>query len=179
MCPCVTFLWTSVVTVWHILPMSRRAPIADRFWAKVEKTEGCWEWTGSKSRKGYGQFNEGRAHRVSWEMHNGPIPEGMFVCHHCDNPPCVRPDHLFIGDNAANMRDAFAKGRHTTPLMRSGRAIKQPPKAECIHGHPLTLSNTYLSPARVQYCRACSRAHSLAYYHRTKQLKTTTEGQSQ
>lgn len=99
--------------------MSNRQPIAERFWAKVKKTEGCWEWAGGKSGEGYGRFMRSPAHRFSWELHNGPIPPGMFVCHHCDNPPCVNPDHLFIGDNAANMRDAFRKGRHSTPWMRA------------------------------------------------------------
>lgn len=90
-----------------------RAPTtADRFWARVEKTETCWLWSGGRDPDGYGEFNGTRAHRASWELHNGPIPNGLWVLHHCDNPPCVRPDHLFLGSSADNTADKVAKGRH-------------------------------------------------------------------
>lgn len=89
----------------------------DRFWEKVDKTkEGCWEWT-SAICDGYGVMWMGiknpamRAHRLSWQMHKGPIPEGMLVCHHCDNRKCVRPDHLFLGTDRDNMHDMIQKGR--------------------------------------------------------------------
>lgn len=92
--------------------------IAERFWQKVQKGDGCWVWTGAVvlgKREKYGRFLfNGKvrgAHRVAWELTNGPIPEGIFVLHHCDNPPCVRPDHLFLGTNSTNMLDAARKGR--------------------------------------------------------------------
>lgn len=88
-----------------------------RFWAKVEKSRGCWRWTAA-TWDGYGLFDTGlvlgtrKAHRVSWTIHNGSIPRGKQVLHACDVRHCVRPDHLFIGTNADNCRDKIAKGRH-------------------------------------------------------------------
>lgn len=99
---------------------SRVIPPEVRLWSKVPvRGDGCWEFAGAKSHKGYGQlpiWRDGRsiprsAHRLSWELANGPIPAGMSVLHRCDNPPCVRPDHLFLGTQSDNMQDMVAKGR--------------------------------------------------------------------
>ena len=88
----------------------------ERFWEKVQRSDSCWEWTGCRLRSGYGQIKWGdkirRAHRVSWEIHFGPIPDGLWVLHHCDNPPCVRPDHLYLGTLVDNAQDCVRRGRH-------------------------------------------------------------------
>lgn len=96
--------------------------LADRFWAKVRKTDGCWLWIGSRAKRGYGKIQVGvrsanghpvaeYAHRVSWQLHKGEIPVGQLVMHKCDNPSCVRPDHLFVGSYQDNTDDMYAKGR--------------------------------------------------------------------
>jgi len=89
----------------------------ERFLSKVTiAPSGCWEWTGWTAH-GYGYFRhddgrDWRAPRASYELFVGPIPEGMNVLHHCDNPPCVRPDHLYAGTSSDNMRDCVVRGRH-------------------------------------------------------------------
>lgn len=114
----------------------RTKNFADRFWPKVRKTEGCWFWTGAFNKPigkkwRYGVISAGTgngiktAHRLSWEMHFGPIPGGLLVCHRCDEPSCVRPDHLFLGSHADNSRDMVLKGRSPTAPRIRGRTMPQ------------------------------------------------------
>lgn len=100
--------------------------VEDRFWAKVDQDGECWLWTGSNYR-GYGRLRVGSrrdgtrrlelATHLAWTIANGPVPDGMWVLHRCDNPPCVRPDHLFVGTCADNVHDMIAKGRACHPRM--------------------------------------------------------------
>lgn len=98
-----------------------------RFWSKVKPAgpDECWEWTGARDGSGYGNAwyrgNATGAHRVSWILAHGGIPEGMCVLHRCDNPPCVNPAHLFLGTHRDNARDREAKGRRTAPRILGER----------------------------------------------------------
>lgn len=89
--------------------------LKERFFQYVEKSDGCWLWRGSKNEKNYGQMSVNSkprlASRVSWQVHYGDIPKGLNVCHKCDNPPCVNPEHLFLGTQQDNVTDMMLKGR--------------------------------------------------------------------
>jgi hypothetical protein len=93
--------------------------IKERFWSKVDirGPEECWFWRAGRLASGYGAFWVGRtmvnAHRVAWKLAYGEIPDGLFCCHTCDQRPCCNPQHLFIGTNSENIRDAVKKGRLT------------------------------------------------------------------
>ena len=103
--------------------MNPRVALVTRFWRGVKKSRGCWMWTKGRFANGYGLISADgynavrhlrrplQAHRVSWTLHNGVIPKGMYICHRCDNKLCVRPSHLFIGTSRDNMLDASQKGR--------------------------------------------------------------------
>ena len=107
------------------------------FWEHVVKSESCWVWTGARHPYGHGLFTwEGKSqytHRISWILHRGPIPKGLYVCHHCDNPPCVNPRHLFVGTCGDNLRDMVAKGRHGKPNAKI---------THCPQGHEYSAENT-------------------------------------
>lgn len=141
-------------------------PISDRLTAGLEhRRNGCLEWTGSTSAKGYGRiWSDGKvrgAHRIAWELVNGPIPDGLFVCHHCDNPPCCEtspseayPDgHLFLGTDADNYVDMVMKGR--------GKAAK----THCLQKHEYTEANTYIRRDGARECRSCRATWRLSDHY--------------
>ena len=127
-----------------------------RLWARVAKTDaGCMEWQGARTTKGYGKtWFQGRtvgAHRVAWIVTHGAIPDGLQVCHSCDNPPCINPAHLFLGTAAENQADKGRKGR-----ARNQNAAK----SHCPRRHEFTPENTYINPRGSRECRICKRARS-------------------
>lgn len=123
---------------------------AGRFWAKVEKTDGCWLWTGATNRAGYGEFQDGvqqmLAHRLIYEWVVGPISRGLVLDHLCREPRCVNPSHL----EAVSDRENILRGIGATALNAR--------KTNCVRGHPLDEENTYLrAKDGSRHCRTCHR----------------------
>lgn len=120
-----------------------------RFWSHVQKSDGCWLWTGARDDKGYGigsgSSEHEWAHRYSFALAFGPIPGELSVLHRCDNPPCVRPDHLFLGTQKDNVIDMTRKGRHHNSR-----------KTHCKRGHLYDAANTIVYQGR-RHCRECRR----------------------
>jgi len=136
----------------------------------VRADNGCLEWQGARLASGYGLIGRGRrdegmayVHRLAWELAHGPIPDGMFVCHHCDNPPCCNVEHLFLGTHADNMADMVTKGR----ACGGGRHMTA--RTHCPSKHPYDEANTYVNPTTgARSCRIC-RAKSSAECYRARQ----------
>lgn len=107
--------------IWCLMPKLTQ----NDFWNRVDKTESCWIWKGRTDRQGYGWFRwdyrDQKSHRLSYQWAKGSIPQGQFVCHSCDNPSCVNPDHLWIGSLQDNHRDMMNKGRHGYGVMKGSK----------------------------------------------------------
>ena len=148
-----------------------RKPTEERFESLYKITDtGCWEWKGFRDANGYGGISyKGKriyAHRLSWILHNGEIPDGLCICHHCDNPPCVNPEHLFLGTHADNMHDRDAKGRGSKGSPRPEKRLRF-----CLRGHEFTEENTYTYPdGRHRKCRECTRMYQRVSYKRERGL---------
>jgi hypothetical protein len=141
-----------------MLALSREESLA-LFWAKVRRSDGCWEWTGARHKHGYGKLSRsGRcyvAHRFAWEMTVGPIPGALQVCHRCDNRLCVRPDHLFLGTQKDNIADMLGKGRGSLPPGTLARRSQ----THCSRGHEFTAANTRTYRG-ARFCRACEKVRA-------------------
>lgn len=121
------------------------------FWDMTKRTaNGCFEWQGYRNAGGYGRYSQKLAHRLAYSFAKGD-PGNLTVCHTCDNPPCCNPDHLWLGTQQDNLRDAMVKGR----LRGAGQT-------HCKQGHEFTEANTYRYGKR-RFCRTCNRAASAAY----------------
>lgn len=154
--------------------MSKPAsPLRDRLekWVHHEPNTGCWLWAGpcGGGRSRYrilrlaGTDTNITTHRLAWQLFRGPIPDGMHVCHRCDTPECVNPDHLFLGTSFDNMRDKVAKGRDFS----YGRG-----RTHCSRGHEYTTENTRRSGPR-RHCRKCCAEYTAAYRARREGLVPT------
>lgn len=152
----------------------QRLPLADRLWAKTAKgaVNECWNWRGGNDGRYGALYWNGRrikAHRASWRLANGEIPEGKEVCHSCDNPRCVNPRHLFLGSHSENMKDARAKGRQPIPH-ELGFIPHNALKTHCKRGHPFTPENTYTNSHGNRGCRICQRMHDAEYRARKSKV---------
>lgn len=131
--------------------MAEITTAASKFWRRVEKTPGCWLWRGSVGHWGYGQWQPSRgknlrAHRVAWELTNGPVPHGLVLDHLCRNKLCVNPSHLEpVTDRVNTLRGIGPSAINAT-------------KTECRHGHPFSPDNTRIDEKGKRVCRTCDRA---------------------
>lgn len=153
------------------------AEIGPWFWSKVEVRgpDDCWEWTGYRMKFGYGRFPLGHrpsrrnvlAHRAVWVLTYGGIPDGLDVCHDCDNPPCCNTRHLFLGTHRDNMIDRENKGRTRGIIPGLGGQLNAA-KTHCKWGHPLSGANVHVSAAGSRRCVTCERDYSRRAYLRRK-----------
>jgi hypothetical protein len=146
--------------------LARDPKFLARFFSKVRIKHGCWEWIGAKNQTSYGLIEihpkTCQAHRISYELVKGPIPEGLQLDHLCRNPSCVNPSHLEAVTCMENIRRGMS-GRHHSSRHRQ-------PKTHCLRGHEFTPENTYISPTGQKQCIICRRARDVARYQKRKLL---------
>lgn len=142
-----------------------------RFWAKVDTTGDCWLWTGKPDKDGYGRINapgrptfKVKAHRYSAMLHFGMFDSRTMVLHRCNVRACIRPEHLYLGDNSDNQQDAVAAGNHY-----------QKSKTHCKQGHPYNEENTFLTK-RGRGCKECRKVWNRRQYLRRAGFLLTDEG---
>ena len=151
--------------------MAKNMPLIERFLQKVDKSGSdkypdCWIWVGGRTSKDYGSFKYYAersaigAHVSSYLFHLGEVPEGMRICHRCDNPPCVNPDHLFLGSNSDNMKDMVTKDRH---------GVSSRKRTHCRRGHSFQEFGVYersLKNGKTdRICKECQRSKALEKRH--------------
>jgi len=135
-------------------------PVFNRY--QADPNTGCWLWEGAPNKDGYGRVRSVLAHRLFYERFVGSIPSGHVVCHKCDTPPCVNPDHLFVGLQRDNVRDMDSKGR---------RENQNTLKTSCRRGHELSGSNLGKGRSRgrvTRVCRKCAALRTAAFRERSR-----------
>ncbi len=152
----------------------RTRTMLDRFEEKFVRTQGCWMWVAGINSRGYGIFRTEEqylSHRTSFSIYKGIIPPDMCVLHSCDNPPCVNPNHLFLGSQADNIHDMNLKGRgnYMTGIRAAQVASQAARKAkvQCASGHKYTPENTYIWRG-IRQCRICKLSSLQRFYSRRK-----------
>lgn len=151
---------------------SLQQELLERFFSYVDYSDHCWNWTGglNKGRKGYGIFWNGNktevASRWSYKFFVGDIPSGQLICHHCDNPPCVNPFHLYAGTEQDNANDASERG-HWAP-QKPGYVHYRSKQTHCLRGHEFTKENTGFYKSGSRRCKKCSKIHSQIFKAKAK-----------